>query len=316
MQKRFMNWVLAAAFILGVTGATAVQAEDLSWGTVGFQPEPQDQPAPLLFAKATKKNVNNEDTPADDKLSVGSGFWASVYGGYDFANLGALGSDINGLVNAAKGFGDSSNLGVADSGILAGVKFGYALDSTSSFDVSGEYTWTSESGLNVTSGPDTGFFFKYDPTLLGIALNYELTLLKGNGNKTSIVVGGGYYHGSVHYQTDYGEGGTTIVGDFGQDGIGGTLGVDEELSLGGNLALEITGRFRAVDFNKLTANSYTINGTSQSGGPFALVSYTPIGSNFHIEYPVSTSTALPSGVKDTDMDYTGFNGNIALKLYL
>lgn len=312
MSKYFV-FVLAVAGLMVAAGTSSVRAEGATWGTDNAQLESQDTSAPLMFAKAVKKKSVSADTPAEAKVSVGSGFFAGLYAGYDYAGYGALGSDINGLSTYAKSLGDNNTLGVGNSGLLVGAKIGYNLDASNSLDVSCEYTGTSESGLNITSGPDTGYYEKFGPTLLGVSLNYELAVLKGNGSKTCLVVGGGFYHGAVHMDSNLS--GTTIVGDFGQDNIGGTLGLDEQMSMGGGLSLNISAKFRAADFGKLTANSVVANGATQtSGGPFVLVSVP--NSGYNEEDPVPTSTTLPPGIKDTDMDYTGFTGNVELQLSL
>lgn len=311
MSKCFMRFVLAVLFV-GAGAATAA-ADDFAWNSQGFQPQAQDSSTPLMFAKAVKRKAADSVMPSEAKVSVGSGFFVGLEAGYDYASFGALGSDINGLSNAAKGFGDNNTLGVGNSGILVGAKVGYALDSSNSLDLSCEYTGTSKSGVNITSGPDTGDYEKFDPTLLGVSLNYELTVLKNKSTKTSLVVGTGFYHGAVHMENN--TSGTTFVGDFGQDNIGGTLGVDEQLTLGGGLSLNLSAKFRAADFGKLTGNSVTVNGTPQtSGGPFVLVSSPP--SNYNEVDPAPTSATLPAGYRYTDMDYTGFTGNVELQLFL
>ena len=268
------------------------------------------------FAKAVMKEKMHEGSRMEAKASVGSGFWVSLYAGYDFANLGALGTDAKNLLDYAKAIGDTSTIGVGGSGILAGGAVGYALDSSNSLSLSLENTWTSQSGVNITTGGGAGAFERFDPSLLGIALNYRLVVLRGKNSKTALTLGTGYYHGSVHYENDIGAGPSTFMGDFGQDGIGGTLGVSEELDLGGSLALGLSARFRVADFNKLTSKSVNVNGTDQtSGGPFALAS-DKIDYPFTVIIPVPTSVTLPSGVSYTDLDYTGFNGNVSLTLFL
>jgi hypothetical protein len=263
------------------------------------------------FARAKKAAVATDLEPA--KMEMGSGLWVSLYAGYDFANLGALGSDEKGLLDAAHAGGDTSTDGVDGNGILAGFAVGYDLDKRSALSLSVENTWTAESGMNITTGTDAGLFEKFTPTLLGVALNYDFTILRDKGMTTTLMVGGGFYHASVHYDSDFS--GDHVIGDFGQDNIGGTLGVREAVDLGGSLQLGLTARFRAADFGKLTAKDFQDNGVDEStGGPFALVTL-PV-STFNEVIPVPTSVSLPSGINDTDLDYTGFDGNVSLTLSL
>jgi hypothetical protein len=89
------------------------------------------------------------------------------------------------------------------------------------------------------------------------------------------------------------------------------------LDLGGSLDFGMSARFRVADFGKLVSNSVTVNGTPQtSGGPFVLVNDT-VDFPYNEVVPVPTSAGpLPAGVKDLDLDYTGFNADLSLTLHL
>ncbi len=301
-MKKFVG-LLAVGIVLLTFGVS--QAADDSFSLEGVE-----------FAKATSAKAPKASSLMAAKMDSGSGVWVSLYAGYDFANLGSLGTAEKSLIDYASSLGDSSSDGTGGSGILGGVAVGYDFDKRNSLSLSLENTWTSQSGLNITTGGAAGTYEKFDPSLLGVSLNYSLVIAQGGGSKTSLTLGGGFYHGAVHYQSDI-SGGTTLVGDFGQDGIGGTLGVSEKLDLGGSLDLGLSARFRAADFGKLVANSVTANGTPHtSGGPFILVTST-ISSPYTEVLPVPTSaTSLPPGVQDTDLDYTGFNADLSLTLHL
>jgi hypothetical protein len=310
----------------GVVLATAWVA--LSFCGIAWADDPDGSPAVETesafslggqqFAKAALAEKMKHGSRMKAEAKVGSGFFVSLYGGYDFANLGALATDADNLLNFAKNLGDTSSIGVGGSGILAGCEAGYALDASNSLSLSLENTWTGESGINITASTvgDAGYFEKLDPSLLAASLNYQLVVLQGKDNKVSLSLGAGYYHASVHFESNILDKTTFISGDFGQDGIGGTLGVSDELALGGSLALGVSARFRVADFNKLTSNSVSINGFAQtSNGPFVLVS-DKVDRTYTVIVPAQTNYTLPSGNVDTDLDYTGFTGNILLTLYL
>jgi hypothetical protein len=196
-MRKFV-WLLSAGIILSTFGVS--QAADNTFSLDGLE-----------FAKATSAKTPKASSVMEAKMDAGSGVWVSLYTGYDFANLGALGSSEKNLLDFATSIGDSSADGTSGSGILGGVAVGLDLDKRNSLSLSLENTWTSQSGLNITTGHDAGTFEKFDPTLLGVALNYSLVIAQGGGSETSLTLGGGFYHGSVHYQSDL-SGGEALVG--------------------------------------------------------------------------------------------------------
>jgi hypothetical protein len=253
---------------------------------------------------------------ADAKADLGSGVFVSVETGYDSIFLGQMGSDMKSLVDALPSFGDNNSLGMDNSGIQLRGSVGLKLDATSSLSLGFENTWSGTSGVDPTSGPDTGDRISITPSLLGINLNYGLVLLDNGGWKTTLKVGGGYYHGSVHYILGFPSNQT--VGDFGADGVGGTLGISEDLSLGGGLSLGVDARFRVADLGKMTAKTYTQGGVTQNSGPYTLASayLTNGGTSYYIVEPVPSNASISSPNHFTDMDFSGITGGLSLKLAL
>ena len=306
-MRQFGSLVLKLGLAFFMGGLSLASADDFSLSG-------------LEFAKATAKKAPEQTAMAvaPVKTQVAPGVWLAFSAGYNFANLGDLGAAAKNLDDFAAAGGDKVGDGTSGNGIQAGLALGVDLDKSDSLSLSVENTWTNQVGLNITSGGDAGARESFDPSLLGIKLNYELVIAQGGGSKTSFIVGAGFYHGAVDYYSDitpYGS--QTITGNFGQDGVGGTVGVSEKLDLGGSLEFGASANFQAADFGKLTSNQMTENGTtSSSGGPFVLVT-DHVNDPYTTVEPVPTSAgAPPSGYNYTDLDYTGFNADLSLTLHL
>ena len=306
-MKRTLLSLIASLVLLMGAGLSKAGAGETSWTT-----QSQDQAAPLLFAKAPKTQevqiVSTVDTAKD---SNGSGVWVSAYAGYDYANIGDMGSVNKGLYDALPGFGDTGTFYSDHSGILAGMKLGFALDKNNSLFLGAEGVWTSRQGVTVASGPDAGFKEFQDPSLLDVTLNYSLALVNTKDSKTLLSVGSGLYAASVHFRET--QMGNNAHGDFGQANIGGNLGISEELSLLGGLCFNCGIGFRVADFGRLVSSNVVANGTKQSGS-YVFVD-TSSGGPVLVQ-PQPTSISLNPGDRYTDMDYTGFDGDLGLTLYL
>lgn len=289
------SWLIPALMgLLAWAGQTPVRAENVS----------------LILAKADKAKSVKVSTKKVDAASNGSDLWISGYAGYDFAILGGLNEDIKSVVDYAENIGDDSETGTSNSGILAGLEMGLSLGGDSALSLNFENTWTAKAGLDITSGPDAGIHETFDSTLLGITLNYRLTIAKG----TALTLGSGFYHGSTHFASNITS--TDFEGDFGGGALGGILGVSHEIDLGGGLSLGLSARFRVVNVGKLTAKKFDVNGSPYSGDTYALLSG-PSGSGYReINLAPTNVGALPSGYHWLDLDYTGFTGNVGLNIAL
>jgi hypothetical protein len=305
-MKRILFSIAASLALLMGAGISRAGADETSWTT-----QSQAQAAPLMFAKASTTNeVKIASTEDSAKDSDGSGLWVSVYTGYDYANMGDIAATNKSFNGDLPAFGDTGTLYADHSGILAGLKFGLDLDKSDSIFLAAEGVWSSRQGVIVTSGPEAGFTDYQDPSMMDLSLNYSLALVNAKGCKTLLSVGSGLYAGSVRFNGN--EFGNQVVGDFGQANIGGSLGLSEELSMGGALSFNCGVRFRAADFGKLVSNNFTVNGSKQSG-PYVLVDDvgppTLVGAG-------PTSSGLPPGDRYTDLDYTGFDAILGLTLSL
>ncbi|HVZ81340.1 MAG TPA: hypothetical protein VHE12_11185 [bacterium] len=246
-------------------------------------------------------------------VEMGSGVFFSAYSAMDLASLGDMGKAVKAFDDVAKNnFGDQTHFNNDGLGILVGGQLGLQLDKNNSLSVGIENTWTSQMGTTIYAGTDAHYFQLMDPTLLGVALNYGLDLLNEGGNHTRLTLGAGFYHASLHYASNL-ESDTLYVGDFGSDNIGGTLGLSEELGLGGGFSFLVDARFRVADFGQLESNNLTFGGTATSG-TYRLVSSSD--TQFYEINPKATSYTPPSGYHWTDLDYTGFTGNLGFKLAL
>jgi len=308
MKKTLFSMTASLVFLMGA-GLTNAGAGETSWTT---QSQTQDQAAPLMLAKASMtQEVKIASTVDPSKDSDGSGVWVSGYAGYDYANVGDVNTMDRNFEDALAGFGDTGTLYSDHSGILAGVKLGVALDKSDSLFLAAEGVWSSRQGVTVTTGPQATFSDFQDPSMLDLTVNYSLALVNNKDSKTLLSVGSGLYAASVYFHGKVF--GSHVHGDFGQANIGGNLGISEEVSLIGGLCFNCGLGFRIADFGKLVSNNFTVNGVKQSGGPYVLVD--DIGAPPLIA-PAATSSSLPPGDRYTDMDYTGFNGDLGFTLYL
>jgi hypothetical protein len=307
------NPIRSLAFIvLSLLSSLAVAgAETSSWESQNSGLMASNDSLVIAKLPAKKVKVRITESQSSSPAKPSSGFWWSVYTGMDIATLG----DISNYVNSAKQTYLSEDLSANSSadhaGILGGTEFGFDLDKTDSLSLSFEKVWTSNQTVNASDGGDR-VFNHFDPSLLGVSLNYTRVVDDHPGSKLSFALGLGYYHADMDVK-DNPDPSHDYTGNFGGDILGGTLGIKEELSIAGDLGVEFTARGRIANFSQLTAKSLSYNGADQTGGPFTLVN---VNEPSYQIMPIPTSVALPPGINHTQLDYSGFDGNVALVWHL
>lgn len=295
-----------ALIVLSLLSSLAVaSAETYSWESQSSGAAASDDSLVVAKLPAKKVKVMIAENQSASTNSTSSGFWWSVYTGVDIATLG----DISNAVLSIKEVVFPSNSSTDHAGILGGTELGYDLDKNDSLSLSFEKVWTSDQTFNGSDGPER-LYERFDPSLLGVSLNYSRVVDDHPGNKLSFTLGMGFYHADMGYNSDLE--GDELIGNFGGDILGGTLGIKEELSIAGDLGVEFTARGRIANFSQLTSKSLSVDGVNQTGGPFTLVNVGfPVGIT-----AVPTSLTVPPGYNHTQLDYSGFDGNAALVWHL
>ena len=155
-----------------------------------------------------------------------------------------------------------------------------------------------------------GLIQNFGPSLLGVSVNYSRAIIHDSGSKMSFTAGLGYYHASLDY---FSTAGADFAGNFDGEILGGTLGINEELSLGGDFSLILAAKGRVANFSALTNNNLSAFGTPQKG-VYSLYTL-PEGPGASFVLPVPAGEPFPSSIA-TQLDYSGFEGTIAASLAL
>jgi hypothetical protein len=316
-MNRFTQLAVAIALFFGFSGL--IQADTLTPMTDSFQVSSSTQPSAynLEFAKVTKKKHKAETEDSDQSSGTvfdDSQSFLQIYSGLDFSFLEDVVNGSNGWVSLFRTTpGITVNGGGNNLGIQAGALFGIHLDPSNSLalDLGSVFTfgnnWTaSQSGTSITQN--------LGPVVVSASLDYILDIVKTPGARTYITAGAGWYHALVTDTfTESASGSTTVFGGtFTGDTVGGTLGVGEEIDLGGSFGLDISVKGRYASFNKVSNNSVkSVDGT----GPSSIAILPTTGYNLIV--PVTDATiASTAGARDAVIDYSGIDAKVALNLYL
>ena len=242
-----------------------------------------------------------------------------LYVGYDYAILGDI---INGTQqNAAlyKSLGANATASTDNSGVLVGLAWGKRLDPDSEVSLSFEVI-SSQADVFTQSNSSNLSYQSIGPNVMDLSLNWDLDLLKGPGNRTSLTLGAGYYRAVVDYTNDLSEGSPVtylnqINGQFTGDTAGGTLGLKEQVQIGSQFGLNLFVRGRYVDFARVQAAK--LSGYSNqipANGPYSLVrgnsgGYDVLipGDNLSVEQSQGT-------IRYANLDYSGFDGGLSLEM--
>jgi hypothetical protein len=241
--------------------------------------------------------------------------FVQVYSGLDFSFLEDITNGMKGWVDEvnAEGGGASATGGGNNLGIQAGALWGFRLDKSNSLALDLASIFTFGNDVNATYAGGSGTI-KTSPYLMSASLDYTLDIAKSKGGRTYITAGAGWYHTIVDYDFEETTSPTFLGGSFSGDTIGGTLGVGEELSLGGSWGLDLSVKGRYANFNKVSADSATsFDGT----GPSSLAVTDALSPGHIILLPITNAT-LDSGVPNlhyATVDYSGIDAKVALNLY-
>jgi hypothetical protein len=314
-MKNSFKFLIALILGLGIGGFA--QADNFSEITNSLQVAPTDQPSAygLEFAKATKKiKATDEEKVSDVSSTVfdNSQSFLQIYSGLDFSFLEDVVNGSNGWVSGIKAEGGTASGGGNNFGVQAGALFGIHLDPVNSLalDLGSVFTfgnnWTGANG-------GTSDTENMGPMLYSASLDYILDIVKAPGARTYLTAGAGWYHAAV-YESITGTNPTTVIsqGTWTGDTLGGTLGIGEEVDLGGSLGLDISVKGRYASFSKVSSTSArAFDGT----GPSSLAILNTAGVNVIV--PVTDATIASSGglARDAVIDYSGIDAKVALNLY-
>jgi hypothetical protein len=302
---------LAAFLVTALLAPLGVLAGSPSQDATGVS---SDQPSlyGMQFAKAARAKASMSDV-MDKTVSLfdNSKMFVQVYTGYDYSFMGDVATGTDGWISAAKSEGFTTTGGGEHSGILASLLWGLRLDKANSLAldfgsvVNFGNNWTASNGLI----SDTQ---SLSPYLFSASIDYRVDVAKSKGSRTYITAGAGWYHGIADIKSMVG--GDVESGSFTGDTIGGTLGVGEEVELGGSFGLDLSVRGRYANFSKVSADSLTVDGTSQPG-PFSLATGTLDG--YKVIIPATNAEIDSSGgtANYASLDFSGIDAKVALNLY-
>jgi hypothetical protein len=308
--------LLSAAFFAPILA----QADNLWGSSENFQVAADSQPSAygLEFAKATKKIHATDAASVSDASGTvfdNSQSFLQLYSGLDFSFLEDVVNGSNGWVSGIKATdpGAAINGGGNNLGIQAGALFGIHLDPSNSLalDLGGIFTFGNNWHATVAGGSITQ---NLGPVVASASLDYILDIIKAPGARTYITAGAGWYHAMVTDElTEATSGGTTVLGGtFTGDTVGGTLGIGEEVDLGGSFGLDISVKGRYASFSKVSNSSVqALDGTGSSS-----IGYLPTtGTHVVVPYTDAGIASTP-GARDAVIDYSGIDAKVALNLYL
>ena len=247
--------------------------------------------------------------------SLGSDRWIRFYSGYDFSAMDQLVNGVQAYEPSAKSLG-YTNLGydTGHGGLLLGLELGQQLDRDNALSISPELV-ISQGDTFVETNNGNNSTAAFQPSLIGATVNYTHTLFRAKGTRTFAVAGAGYYHAMLNVaETVVGANPGSFEGIFTGDTFGGILGLGQEFAIGSWISLELTVRGRWASFNELTTGKLNINGTQfvLGNGPYAL--YTG-SANQNTVFLGPTSLAGAPGTQFMNLDYSGFNGDLAVRMY-
>jgi hypothetical protein len=148
-------------------------------------------------------------------------------------------------------------------------------------------------------------------------------VIQGDGNRTSLSLGAGWYHAIIDYTNGLASGNPVtatneINGAFTGDTIGGTVGLTEKVALGGSFGLNLSVQGRYARFAQVTASNLTnAAGQLQETGPYSLAIVTLNG--YSILEPANRGVidiAQSQGqARYAVVDYSGFDGELSFEFY-
>jgi hypothetical protein len=306
------------ALMLGLGIGRFAKADSFSEATNSFQVAPTDQPSAysLEFAKVSKKK-QVEETPDTDQPSGtvfdNAGMFLQISSGYDFSLLEDITNGTSAWVKAVNASGGSVSGGGSNSGLLAGALWGFRLDPSSSvaLDLGSVFTFGNGFKGSFVGG---SVVQTTAPYLMSASLDYLLDIAKDKGSRIYLTVGAGWYHTIVDYNLNETTGIPFVGGSFSGDTVGGTLGVGDQVDLGGSFGLDLSVKVRYANFNKVSSNNAT-NFDAPGKSSLAIISSMP---PYQLLIPVSDAGIASSGgtIRDATVDYSGIDAKVALNLYL
>jgi hypothetical protein len=265
----------------------------------------------LAAAKKTTPRVNRADSSPVGAV-MDSGLWLRTYSGYDFAVLGDLTRGMRDWVGTIRESGFYADSFTGNSGLLMGMELGVGLDRDNAFSLGFEGILSQNQAFTAIT-PGGPFAQNYQPNLMGVSLNYYRYLAVGKTSRTYVSLGGGYYQAIVDFSGNFGP--TLLKASYEGNTIGGILGIGQEWSLGDGFGLEVTAHGRIVTVGQLTSPRIFVNGAEDSSEKQGLGKV--MTGNYRIVVPTTTANIDSDPTLDyVTADFSGFDANFTLKLYL
>jgi hypothetical protein len=236
---------------------------------------------------------------------LSTGWWLKVYGGVDYSMMGDLVNGTKAWQAPLQSGGYNPVFSTSNLGLMDGTEVGFSLDRIHALSIEAQNISTQTESYTYTNG-GTVYLQSVTPNLLDFSLNYYRTLFMGQGNKTYVMVGGGYYHAAVSYYDVVGPG-VNQSANFTGDIIGGTLGAGELVALGNNIILGFSVKGRLATFSQVNSPSVVENGrTVTVNAPYSLLISTS-------GYPgLLTAGPAGNGYRYAVVDYSGVSGQLSI----
>lgn len=264
--------------------------------------------------------------PVTFKQPLNPSWWVQISLGYNYAFFSDLNQGSMNMANYTQALNamssaitNASSIQTGNSGIQETVELGFQLDKESALCLKAENDLSQSIGWLRTEGVTVAESFKVDPLLWGASLNFEHSLFRSKWGRTFFTVGGGWYFADFN-ATDY-DANTlqTTTAAFTGNTFGGTLGLGQQIELGGAFDLEFSIEGRWLAFNSLSSASTP--GPNFAPGPYSLVIVKSenFGSGFssNTDYLLWTSQQFISGHPDdyrlAVADYSGISGVFSLR---
>ncbi len=271
-------------------------------------------------ARAHDAAVSNGDTGAD--LFSSNGRYIRFYAGYDFSLLDDVVNGIQGTVADYKSGGSGVTVGSSTdrSGVVLGLEWGQRLDEDSSLSLDTEVVSSQADSFGQANSGNLGGE-TIGPNMVDAALRYSFDVIRAPGSRTSLSLGAGWYHAIVDFNSSFSQGVTAspeINGALTGDTLGGTVGLKEQLQVGGSFTLDLSVSGRYARFGQVVASDLSGYAARVGGtGPYTLALVNQSGYTLIVPFPSQQLLVLQSQgqARPAALDYTGFDGEVSFGFF-
>src|ERR1039458_1262649 len=186
-MKRKMILALAILLAAGLTRTARAQNE-------------MQSSLQVASAARTHGSTDSEDASSVDLFSS-NGRSVRFYAGYDYSLLDDLVNGVQQLGAYYKsGAGVTVGTSTDRSGVVMGVEWGQRLDGGSELSLATEVVSSQADSLGQANPTNVGGE-TVGPNMVDATLRYSFDLVRGSGNRTSLSLGGGWYHAIIDFNS-------------------------------------------------------------------------------------------------------------------